>query len=169
MKILDDNNIPEIDNLASEINAIGLQYTDSWFCQPDPDDLSRMLIMSKSDDGGCPLAWNVEPRVADMIVKLHNVFWALYRMWGWALGVRSFHPRAWKLALRRQNFWVVSDEEPYYLPVGGMIREQERNQGTWTPDDEAFFVGESERIRAANRRGKKDGMDTRRKAGHKTR
>jgi hypothetical protein len=52
----------------------------------------------------------------------------------------QFHPRALKLIQKRKNFIVISQDEPYYLACYAKIRDQEKNQGTWTEQDEVYFL-----------------------------
>lgn len=51
----------------------------------------------------------------------------------------SFHPRAMKLIEKRKPFLVVAEDEPYYLKVYEMIRDEESGKGTWTHEDETRY------------------------------
>jgi len=169
MRMLTDEMISEYSDIASEVNAFYLQTSQKWFCDFQADYPEKMWIYWLDDHGGHEIAMGVSPEFAKYIVKLHNIFWALYRMWSTALQVRSWNPRAWKLASNRQNFWVVADDEAYYMAVGGVIRADQKSKGTWTHMDEAYFNAEAERIAARNRKRSKDGMDSSGKARSKKR
>lgn len=49
------------------------------------------------------------------------------------------HPRVLKLAARDEPFIVIGCREPYFADAYKMIRAQEREQGTWTAEDERCF------------------------------
>lgn len=53
--------------------------------------------------------------------------------------VFEFHPRAAKLMRKRKNFLAVAIDEPYFSDVYGMIRENEKQKGTWTGEDEQLW------------------------------
>jgi hypothetical protein len=50
-----------------------------------------------------------------------------------------FHPRAAKLMLKQKNFVAVAIDEPYFADVYGMIRESEKQKGSWTGEDEQLW------------------------------
>lgn len=52
----------------------------------------------------------------------------------------AFHPRAAKLMRKRKNFVVVAEDEIYYADVYLNIRIHERQNGTWTDEDEEKFL-----------------------------
>lgn len=61
--------------------------------------------------------------------------------------IKEFHPRAYKLLMKEKPFVVVAIDEPYFLKVYSMIREQEKLIGRWTEEDEKvyqFFQKEDE-------------------------
>lgn len=49
------------------------------------------------------------------------------------------YPRAAKLMREGKNFIVIAEHEPYFIRAYGMIRDQEKKQGTWTDDDERIY------------------------------
>ena len=61
--------------------------------------------------------------------------------------LRELYPRAFKLMDKGKYFVVVAFDEPYFLKVYSMIREQEKLIGRWTEEDEMvyqFFQKEDE-------------------------
>ena len=48
--------------------------------------------------------------------------------------------RLGRLLTGNKRFIVVAVDEPYFLKVYSMIRENERMQGTWTPECEDTYV-----------------------------
>ena len=50
-----------------------------------------------------------------------------------------FHPRAWKLMLKKKPFLVVANDEPYYKDVYILIRQHQLMEEDWTEEDEMFF------------------------------
>lgn len=55
--------------------------------------------------------------------------------------------RAGKLLIEKKPFIVVASDEPYFKAVYEMIRENERMQGTWTPEcEDAFLAATRENI-----------------------
>ena len=52
----------------------------------------------------------------------------------------ALNPRLNKVLASGKQFLIVTETEPYYLDVYRMIRQQERDQGTWTEEDEERFV-----------------------------
>ena len=61
--------------------------------------------------------------------------------------LRGLYPRAFKLMDKGKYFVVVAFDEPYFLKVYAMIREQELEIGRWTEEDEKvyqFFQKEDE-------------------------
>lgn len=60
----------------------------------------------------------------------------------------GFHPRAWGLMSRKQNFVVVSEEELYFESVYRTIRIREIGKRTWTQDDERDFEASMQRVYA---------------------
>jgi 5-bromo-4-chloroindolyl phosphate hydrolysis protein len=66
------------------------------------------------------------------------------------LQAAKFHPRAWKLAVKRKPFLVVAVDEEYYNDVYSMIRHTERLNNRWSENDEAEFqrmCAESDKLR----------------------
>lgn len=51
----------------------------------------------------------------------------------------EFHPRAAKLMIKRKQFIVIANDEPYYLVAYLMIRENEKARGTWNDEDERVY------------------------------
>ena len=51
------------------------------------------------------------------------------------------HPRAAKLISSGKFFLVVAIDEPYFVDVYELIRENENRKGTWTDEDEDRFLG----------------------------
>jgi hypothetical protein len=49
------------------------------------------------------------------------------------------YPRVAKLIRAKKNFIIIAEHEPYFVDAYGMIRQQERMQGTWTAEDENLF------------------------------
>ena len=61
--------------------------------------------------------------------------------------LRDLYPRVFKLMDKGKYFVVVAFDEPYFLKVYAMIREQEMKIGRWTEEDEKvyqFFQKEDE-------------------------
>lgn len=61
--------------------------------------------------------------------------------------LRELYPRAFKLMDKGKYFVVVAFDEPYFMKVYAMIREQEIKIGRWTEEDEKvyqFFQKEDE-------------------------
>jgi len=61
--------------------------------------------------------------------------------------LRDLYPRVFKLMDKGKYFVVVAFDEPYFLKVYSMIREQEMKIGRWTDEDEKvyqFFQKEDE-------------------------
>jgi hypothetical protein len=50
--------------------------------------------------------------------------------------------RLGKLLTGNKPFIVVANDEPYFLRVYSMIRETEREKGTWTPECEDAYNAE---------------------------
>lgn len=56
--------------------------------------------------------------------------------------------RAGKLLVEKKPFIVVANDEPYFLRVYSMVRETEREKGTWTPEcEDAYQLEWTERLR----------------------
>jgi hypothetical protein len=53
---------------------------------------------------------------------------------------KEFHPRAMKLIEKKKNFLVVACDEPYYIEIYKMIRQHEKENCTWTDEDERNFI-----------------------------
>lgn len=53
--------------------------------------------------------------------------------------LRELYPRAFKLMDKGKYFVVVAFDEPYFLKVYAMIREQEKLIGRWTDEDEKVY------------------------------
>jgi hypothetical protein len=51
----------------------------------------------------------------------------------------DFHPRATKLMLKKKNFIVIAEDEPYFSKAYAMIRVCEMAKGTWTEEDERLY------------------------------
>ena len=49
--------------------------------------------------------------------------------------------RAGKLLKKGKFFLVVADDEPYFIEVFEMIRDQEIEIGRWTEEDQEIFEG----------------------------
>ena len=61
--------------------------------------------------------------------------------------LRRLYPRVFKLMDKGKYFVVVAFDEPYFLKVYSMIREQEKKIGRWNEEDEKvyqFFQKEDE-------------------------
>jgi hypothetical protein len=56
------------------------------------------------------------------------------------------HCRAGKLLITKKPFIVVANDEPYFGVVYEMIRETEREKGTWTPECEDAFLAAMKEI-----------------------
>jgi hypothetical protein len=66
--------------------------------------------------------------------------------------VMEFHPRATKLIQKGKPFIVIAIDEPYFQAAYDLIRRQEKENGTWTDDDEiSYFEMLSEHIAALAR------------------
>jgi hypothetical protein len=52
---------------------------------------------------------------------------------------KEFHPRAMKLISKKKNFVVVAEDEPYYIQVYAMIRQNEHENWKWSIEDEELF------------------------------
>jgi hypothetical protein len=52
----------------------------------------------------------------------------------------DFHPRAWKLMLKRKPFLVVAKDEPYFEEVYLLIRGNEIKNGRWSDEDQQAFL-----------------------------
>jgi hypothetical protein len=52
----------------------------------------------------------------------------------------DFHPRAYKLMRKRKPFLVVAIDEPYAKDVYDLIRDHEMDKGTWTIEDQNYYV-----------------------------
>lgn len=50
--------------------------------------------------------------------------------------MENFHLRAAKLMRKKKNFLVVAEDEPYFMDVYNLIRNQEIANHTWTSADE---------------------------------
>jgi hypothetical protein len=53
---------------------------------------------------------------------------------------KAMSPRLQKVLASGKKFLIVTETEPYYIYVYGLIREQERKQGSWTWEDEEAYV-----------------------------
>jgi predicted amidophosphoribosyltransferase len=61
--------------------------------------------------------------------------------------LRELYPRVFKLMDKGKYFVVVAFDEPYFLKVYSMIRDQEKKIGRWNEEDEKvyqFFQQEDE-------------------------
>jgi len=52
----------------------------------------------------------------------------------------DFHPRAAKLMFKRKDFIVIAHDEPYFIVAYEMIRQHEKEKGTWSDDDETQYM-----------------------------
>jgi hypothetical protein len=48
--------------------------------------------------------------------------------------------RAGKLLVAKKPFIAVANDEPYFMGIYAVVRENEQAQGTWTPEDEDAFT-----------------------------
>lgn len=55
------------------------------------------------------------------------------------MNIEESCPRVVKLLNQGRQFIVIGEHELYYPEAYTMIREQERIQETWTPEDENIF------------------------------
>lgn len=55
------------------------------------------------------------------------------------LELLQFNPRVKRLCSKGIQFVVVAEDEPYYIAVYQLIREQARKKGTWSHYDEDCF------------------------------
>ena len=53
--------------------------------------------------------------------------------------LRSQYPRVFKLMDNGKYFVVVAFDEPYFLKVYSMIRDQEKKIGRWNQEDEESY------------------------------
>ncbi len=60
--------------------------------------------------------------------------------------VDRLHPRVLKLVRLCRPFIIIGEREPYYEFVYGLIRKQEKHQGTWTDDCEVAFQVAMQRV-----------------------
>lgn len=68
--------------------------------------------------------------------------------------MQQFNFRAAKLMIEGTPFIVISNKEPYYLQVYGMIRMHEMEKGTWTDRDEEIYLAARETYYETNMKGK---------------
>lgn|SRR5574341_1082143 len=51
----------------------------------------------------------------------------------------KFHPRAVKMLRKQKPFVVVACDEPYFMKVYSLIRENEIKNGRWSEEDEHIY------------------------------
>lgn len=54
--------------------------------------------------------------------------------------LRELYPRAFKLMDKKKYFIVVACDEPYFMDVYSMIRDNEIKIGRWDVEDEKVYL-----------------------------
>ena len=77
-------------------------------------------------------AWRLDHRVDFLEEYLSDFMKAEKKL-------RELYPRAFKLMDKGKYFVVVAFDEPYFLKVYSMIRDQEKLIGRWNEEDEKVY------------------------------